>query len=124
MITDSPSTPTATTAAGTCGNPADPMATIAPPQTAAKPALDAVRPAVRPILLVILDGFGCRPDAPDNAITRAKMPNWNHLLAACPDTTVDASELKVGLPSGRLGHSGVGPLNTGAGRVAYMDLPR
>src|SRR5438309_2913882 len=100
------------------------MATIAPPQTAAKPALDAVRPSVRPILLVILDGFGCRPDAPDNAITRAKMPNWNHLLAACPHTTIDASELKVGLPSGQMGNSEVGHLNMGAGRVVMQDLVR
>ena len=100
------------------------MATIAPPQTAPSPALQAVRPAVRPVILIILDGFGCRPDAPDNAITRAKMPNWRHLLAACPHTTIDASELRVGLPQGQMGNSEVGHLNIGAGRVVYQDFTR
>ena len=57
------------------------MATLAPPQPAAKSAPAAVRPAVRPVVLLILDGFGCRADAPDNAITRARMPNWDRLLA-------------------------------------------
>lgn len=100
------------------------MATIAPPETAASPALQAVRPAVRPVILIILDGFGCRPDAPDNAITRAKTPNWKHLLAACPHTTIDASELRVGLPHGQMGNSEVGHLNIGAGRVVYQDFTR
>src|SRR5438045_5250750 len=100
------------------------MATLAPPQTATKAALDPVRPAVRPVILIILDGFGCRPDAPDNAITRARMPNWNHLLAACPHTTIDASELRVGLPHGQMGNSEVGHLNIGAGRVVYQDFTR
>ena len=66
------------------------MATLAPPQTATKSAPGAVRPAVRPVILVILDGFGCRPDAPDNAITNARTPNWDRLLATCPHTTIDA----------------------------------
>ena len=100
------------------------MATIAPPQTEAKPALDALKPAVRPVVLVILDGFGCRPDAPDNAITRARTPNWNRLLATCPHTTIDASELRVGLPHGQMGNSEVGHLNIGAGRVVYQEFTR
>ena len=52
------------------------------------------RPAVRPVVLLILDGFGCREDAPDNAITRANAPHWRRLLATCPHASIDASELR------------------------------
>ena len=55
-------------------------------------------PAVRPVVLLILDGFGSRDDAPDNAISSARMPHWRSLLATSPHTTIDASELHVGLP--------------------------
>src|SRR6187200_1562674 len=79
---------------------------------------------VRPVILLILDGFGCRDDAPDNAITRADAPNWRRLLATCPHTTIDASELRVGLPEGQMGNSEVGHLNIGAGRVVYQDYTR
>ncbi len=82
------------------------------------------RPAVRPAVLVILDGFGCRADAPDNAIARARKPNWDHLLATCPHTAIDASEHAVGLPRGQMGNSEVGHLNIGAGRVIYQDYTR
>jgi len=92
-----------------------PAAALAPART---------RPAVRPVVLLILDGFGCRPDAPDNAIARATMPRWNHLLATCPHGTIDASELRVGLPAGQMGNSEVGHLNIGAGRVIYQDFTR
>ena len=95
---------------------------IPAPQTAARPA--AARPAVRPLVLLILDGFGCRPDAPDNAITRADAPHWRELLARYPHTTIDASELRVGLPEGQMGNSEVGHLNMGAGRVVYQDYTR
>ena len=84
----------------------------------------AVNPLARPIVLLILDGFGCRADAPDNAITRARMPHWDRLLATCPHTTIDASELEVGLPAGQMGNSEVGHLNIGAGRVVYQDYTR
>ena len=84
----------------------------------------ATRPAVRPVVLLILDGFGCRPDAPDNAIGAARMPHWKALLASCPHTTIDASELHVGLPAGQMGNSEVGHLNIGAGRVVYQDYTR
>ena len=92
------------------------------PQTAAQTR--ATRPAVRPVVLVILDGFGCREDAPDNAITRADAPRWRELLAHWPHTTIDASELRVGLPEGQMGNSEVGHLNIGAGRVIYQDFTR
>ena len=79
---------------------------------------------VRPVVLLILDGFGSREAAPDNAISCAAMPNWNRLLATSPHTTIDASELHVGLPEGQMGNSEVGHLNIGAGRVIYQDFTR
>jgi len=84
----------------------------------------SVRPAVRPVVLVILDGFGCRDAAPDNAIARARKPNWDRLLATCPHTSIDASEFAVGLPQGQMGNSEVGHLNIGAGRVVYQEYTR
>jgi 2,3-bisphosphoglycerate-independent phosphoglycerate mutase len=76
------------------------METQAPPLPLAAPQAAATRPAVRRVVLLILDGFGCRDDAPDNAITRASTPRLRELLATCPHTTIDASELRVGLPEG------------------------
>ena len=81
-------------------------------------------PLVRPVVLLILDGVGCRDARPDNAIARAKKPAWDALAASCPHTTIDASELKVGLPEGQMGNSEVGHLNIGAGRVVYQDYTR
>ena len=80
--------------------------------------------SVRPVVLLILDGFGCREPASDNAIALARKPNWDRLLASCPHTSIDASELAVGLPGGQMGNSEVGHLNMGAGRVVYQDLTR
>jgi len=94
------------------------------PSTASRPQRQATRPAVRRVVLLILDGFGCREDAPDNAISRADAPHWRHLLATCPHTTIDASELRVGLPEGQMGNSEVGHLNIGAGRIVYQDFTR
>ena len=88
------------------------------------PPSAAARPAVRPVVLLILDGFGAREDAPDNPISRAHMPNWRRLLRECPHTTIDASEHHVGLPAGQMGNSEVGHLNIGAGRVVYQDFTR
>ncbi|HEX6137207.1 MAG TPA: 2,3-bisphosphoglycerate-independent phosphoglycerate mutase [Casimicrobiaceae bacterium] len=95
-----------------------------PPSVSPAAQATAVVPAVRPVVLLILDGFGCREDAPDNAITRARTPRWRELLATCPHTTIDASELRVGLPEGQMGNSEVGHLNIGAGRVVYQDFTR
>lgn len=78
----------------------------------------------RPVILMILDGFGVRADAPDNAVTRAKMPFWRSLCARYPMTTLNASESFVGLPSGQMGNSEVGHLNIGAGRVVWQELTR
>ena len=84
----------------------------------------AVRLVARPVVLLILDGVGCRPAAPDNAIALATKPNWDRLVASCPHTTIDASERAVGLPGGQMGNSEVGHLNIGAGRVVYQDFTR
>jgi 2,3-bisphosphoglycerate-independent phosphoglycerate mutase len=77
-----------------------------------------------PVVLLILDGFGARPAAADNAISRAKTPYLDALWRTCPHTFIDASEQFVGLPKGQFGNSEVGHLNIGAGRVVYMDLTR
>ena len=82
-------------------------------------------PAVRPVVLLILDGFGAREgNAPDDAIAHARMPHWRRLLRECPSTTIDASEHHVGLPDGQMGNSEVGHLNIGAGRVVRQDFTR
>ena len=83
-----------------------------------------IRPARRPIALLILDGFGCREATPDNAIARANKPVWDELMATCPHTAIDASEFAVGLPRGQMGNSEVGHLNIGAGRIVYQDYTR
>jgi 2,3-bisphosphoglycerate-independent phosphoglycerate mutase len=78
----------------------------------------------RPIVLMVLDGFGVRDDGEDNAIAAARTPNWARFLRTYPHTTLAASEMRVGLPDGQMGNSEVGHLNMGAGRVVYMDSTR
>ena len=78
----------------------------------------------RPVVLCILDGWGERPAADDNAIARARAPNWHKLLARWPHSHLEASEHYVGLPDGQMGNSEVGHTNIGAGRVVFQDLPR
>ena len=78
----------------------------------------------RPAVLCILDGWGFRPDPRDNAILDARTPNFDRLVATCPQGLIDASETFVGLPKGQMGNSEVGHMNLGAGRVAVPDLPR
>jgi 2,3-bisphosphoglycerate-independent phosphoglycerate mutase len=80
--------------------------------------------AFRNVALIILDGFGYRASAPDNAITLAKTPTWSALWRDCPHGLIDASEQYVGLPKGQFGNSEVGHLNLGAGRVVYQDLTK
>ncbi len=81
-------------------------------------------PTVHPVILLILDGFGYREPAPDNAISLARKPTWDALWADCPHALIDASEHYVGLPDGQFGNSEVGHLNLGAGRLVYQDLTR
>ena len=78
----------------------------------------------RPVVLVVLDGWGYRPQAEGNAIAHAHVPTWNRLWARAPRTLLQASGLAVGLPDGQIGNSEVGHLNLGAGRVVMQDLPR
>jgi 2,3-bisphosphoglycerate-independent phosphoglycerate mutase len=77
-----------------------------------------------PAVLCILDGWGHRTDARYNAILEARTPNYDRLIATCPQGLIDASESFVGLPKGQMGNSEVGHMNLGAGRVAVPDLPR
>ena len=78
----------------------------------------------RPAVLCVLDGWGHRPDPRYNAILDARTPNYDRLIATCPQALIDASESFVGLPKGQMGNSEVGHMNLGAGRVAVPDLPR
>ena len=78
----------------------------------------------KPVLLLILDGWGHRDDPSDNAVAQAELPNWNALLRDCPHTLVHTSGLRVGLPDGQMGNSEVGHMNLGAGRIVYQDLTR
>ncbi|MBV8703237.1 MAG: 2,3-bisphosphoglycerate-independent phosphoglycerate mutase [Acetobacteraceae bacterium] len=80
--------------------------------------------AIRPVMLVVLDGFGWREQAEDNAVRLARKPNFDHLWASCPHAFLHTSGADVGLPDGQMGNSEVGHLNIGAGRVVVQDLPR
>ena len=79
----------------------------------------------KPVLLLILDGWGHREEAAaDNALAQADLPNWRRLLADCPHTLVHTEGRHVGLPEGQMGNSEVGHMNIGAGRIVYQDLTR
>jgi 2,3-bisphosphoglycerate-independent phosphoglycerate mutase len=78
----------------------------------------------RPIVLVVLDGFGIGHDPAADAIRAAAMPAWRALLARWPHCALGASAEAVGLPAGQMGNSEVGHLNLGAGRPVLQDLPR
>jgi len=78
----------------------------------------------KPLLLLILDGWGARAEREDNAIALAHTPNWDALLATCPHTLVHTEGRFVGLPDGQMGNSEVGHMNIGAGRIVYQDLTR
>jgi len=78
----------------------------------------------RPVMLIILDGWGSREDTADNAIRQAKTPVFDRLWQAGPHGFLRTSGKDVGLPDGQMGNSEVGHLNIGAGRVVMQDLPR
>ncbi|SUX55649.1 2,3-bisphosphoglycerate-independent phosphoglycerate mutase [Chromobacterium vaccinii] len=80
--------------------------------------------SIKPVLLLILDGFGHRTEGDDNAILHARMPAWNRLREQYAYGTINASENFVGLPSGQFGNSEVGHLNIGAGRIVQQDISR
>jgi 2,3-bisphosphoglycerate-independent phosphoglycerate mutase len=76
------------------------------------------------VTLVVLDGWGCAPRGPGNAVELAQTPVFDRLWREFPHTTLKASGEAVGLPDGQMGNSEVGHLNLGAGRPVLQDLPR
>ncbi|WP_242341409.1 MULTISPECIES: 2,3-bisphosphoglycerate-independent phosphoglycerate mutase [Anaeromyxobacter] len=78
----------------------------------------------KPVLLVVLDGWGLRVEREANAIAVAGTPNMDALVHEYPHTAIETSGLSVGLPEGQMGNSEVGHTNLGAGRIVYQDLVR
>ena len=78
----------------------------------------------KPVVLLILDGWGHREEIADNALAQATLPNWQRLLATAPHTLIHTEGRHVGLPEGQMGNSEVGHMNLGAGRIVYQDLTR
>ena len=78
----------------------------------------------RPVVLVVVDGFGFREQQHGNGVAMARMPNWKGVWAKTPRALLAASGLPVGLPADQMGNSEVGHLNLGAGRVVPQDLVR
>jgi 2,3-bisphosphoglycerate-independent phosphoglycerate mutase len=76
------------------------------------------------LILIVLDGFGCRKETEANAIAAADTPRFDELYKSSPWTTLEASGLAVGLPAGQMGNSEVGHLNIGAGRIVDQDIVR
>ena len=86
---------------------------------------DASRaPRPKPVVLLILDGWGHRDDPADNALAQADLPNWRRLWSGSPHTLIHTEGRHVGLPDGQMGNSEVGHMNLGAGRIVYQDLTR
>ncbi|MBI2876252.1 MAG: 2,3-bisphosphoglycerate-independent phosphoglycerate mutase [Candidatus Tectomicrobia bacterium] len=81
-------------------------------------------PVIKPLILIILDGWGLSPKQEGNAIAQARTPTMDLLYQQYPWTTLQASGEEVGLPRGLMGNSEVGHLNIGAGRVVYQDIAR
>ncbi len=98
------------------------LSNVTGPIVVPEPVIPAARP--RPVVLLILDGWGHRDDPRDNALALADIPNWRRLHAAGPRTLVHTEGRHVGLPDGQMGNSEVGHMNIGAGRVVYQDLTR
>ena len=80
--------------------------------------------AKKPVMLMILDGFGIAPKSEGNAVGLAKKPNFDRLMKEYPHSHLKASGMAVGLPEGQMGNSEVGHLNIGAGRIVYQELTR
>ncbi len=83
-----------------------------------------MRQNAKPVLLVILDGWGYREETDANAIAAARKPVWDRLWEERPHTLINTSGAAVGLPGGQMGNSEVGHLNLGAGRVVYQEFTR
>ncbi len=80
--------------------------------------------AFKPVVLIVLDGWGINKSSESNAIAAAKAPVYNGLIADYPHSELQASGEAVGLPDGQMGNSEVGHLNLGAGRIVYQDSTR
>ena len=78
----------------------------------------------KPLVLIILDGWGYRAETKANAIALARKPVYDRLLREYPNTLIHTSGPFVGLPEGQMGNSEVGHLNIGAGRIVHMDITR
>ncbi len=78
----------------------------------------------KPVVLMVLDGYGLNEKKEGNAIAQAKTPVMDQLMAECPFQKGNASGLSVGLPDGQMGNSEVGHMNIGAGRIIYQELTR
>jgi len=79
---------------------------------------------IKPVVLIVLDGWGMAPAGPGNAISQAKIPNFQKYWAVYPRTQLQASGEAAGLPKGERGNSEAGHLNLGAGSIVFQDLPR
>ncbi len=78
----------------------------------------------KPVMLMILDGYGLSEHVEGNAVLAARKPNLDKMFRDYPNTVLDASGMSVGLPEGQMGNSEVGHLNIGAGRVVYQSLTK
>ena len=78
----------------------------------------------KPVVLMILDGFGLTDKVDGNAVSAANKPNLDNILKKYPYTQLGASGMDVGLPEGQMGNSEVGHLNIGAGRIVYQALTK
>ena len=78
----------------------------------------------KPVVLMVLDGYGLNDRTDGNAIAMANTPVMDRLMKECPFVKGNASGLAVGLPDGQMGNSEVGHMNIGAGRIIYQDLTR
>ncbi|WP_077612005.1 2,3-bisphosphoglycerate-independent phosphoglycerate mutase [Clostridium sp. Marseille-P2415] len=78
----------------------------------------------KPVVLMILDGYGLNDNCDHNAVCEGKTPVMDQLMSQCPFVKGNASGLAVGLPDGQMGNSEVGHLNMGAGRIVYQELTR
>ena len=79
-------------------------------------------PAVGPVCLIVMDGWGVAAPGPGNAITLADTPTFDELWAGCPHAELNASGASVGLPDGQMGNSEVGHLTLGAGAAVPQTL--
>ncbi len=78
----------------------------------------------KPVVLMILDGYGLNEKTEANAVAQGKTPVMDKLMKECPFVRGNASGMAVGLPDGQMGNSEVGHLNMGAGRIVYQELTR